>query len=348
MAKPEAVRKQEEAADQMLAQMMGTSGQDTSDEDAQASDTPTEGHEADHGETQPEQDAQGEHEQETPNYDGQARDHADTDADDWKAKYDELVREIGSQPYRTLQGKYNAEVPALNEQVRKLKEHNRKLQEQVDQSGQESSKPEKGAANLSDEKIQQIREDFGEDFLEAVKAVASSLVGSEVQEVKQRTEQLAEGQEQMLQDSEQDKERRFWRDFGALVPDWEAINARSDWKQWLGGMDPQTGKQRQQQLNEARSSRDPQSSAAVFEAFKADAGITPANAQKDRSQEELARQVSPGKSKGDPGNKPSKPQYTVEDFQNLQEEFRRGKWRGREDEFKAKERAIHAAITGSG
>ena len=334
--KPKPVREQDRKAEELMAGLRGDDNGDTGDDTATAPESDeAAGETGDEGvaqQDQPQADAATELE-------GQPWGDGDTaGSSDLQAEYDRL-----RQAHDTLRGKYNSEVPRLQRELREAAEERDRLREQLEQArseqpGQDSKGNDSG---ISEERLEKIRQDFGEDFLEAVKLVAKQEIGPAQEDSSSRVQEDVQRLEQRLQENDQ---QRFWRDLSALCPQWETINRRQDWLQWLGEVDRLTGQTRQQLLDSAHQSLDAARVAEIFNAFVEQVDGA-RRQQKQSRQEELQSQVAPGKSRN-PEPASSRPRYTVEDYTALQEEIRRGKWRGKEDEAKAKEREILQALHG--
>lgn len=166
--------------------------------------------------------------------------------------------------FRVMEGKYVAEVPPLRAEVEKLTkqltEKDREIQEL--KSSTQSTNP----GGLTDEQLAQFKEEFGEDlvsFIERMTAgsAKASPDTSKVSELEQKLAQIEERDRQNMEVS-------FWTALTELVPDWKELNANSEFLTFLAQYDPQTGKQRQASLDEARQALDADGVATIFNAFK--------------------------------------------------------------------------------
>jgi len=338
--KPKPVREQDRKAEELMAGLRGDDNGDTGDDTATAPESDeAAGETGDEGvaqQDQPQADAATEPE-------GQPQGEGDTARNDLEKSQQLADEGLYRQAWLTLQGKYNSEVPRLQRDLREVTEERDRLREQLEQARNEKASQERKGddSGISDERLERIRQDFGEDFLEAVKLVAKQEIGPAQEDSSSRVQEDVQRLEQRLQENDQ---QRFWRDLSALCPQWETINRRQDWLQWLGEVDRLTGQTRQQLLDSAHQSLDAARVAEVFNAFVEQVDGARRQQQQSR-QEELQSQVAPGKSRN-PEPASSRPRYTVEDYTALQEEIRRGKWRGKEDEAKAKEREILQALHG--
>jgi len=167
--------------------------------------------------------------------------------------------------FNVINGKYAAEVPALRDEVKNLKQtletKDREITELKNASTQ-SSNP----GGLTDEQMAQFKEEFGEDFVSFVQRMTAASASkpdnsAEVNELKRRVESFEHREQQKTEAS-------FWTALDELVPDWKTLNADPKLHAFLSEYDPQTGKQRQQTLSDAQQALDADGVAAVFNAFK--------------------------------------------------------------------------------
>ena len=172
------------------------------------------------------------------------------------------------QKYRTLLGKYNAEVPRLHQQVRQI-------QAQVDALAAENEQLKADAAKAPVQPAPKpidfdaLGSEFPEELVDPLRSMYSQLeTVSQVNE--QLRAQLAQVQGnvgQMAEDTQQERQRKFLIRLAELVPDYEAINQRDDWRMWLAGFREPDGRQWQQLLDHAARMGDAEGVAEIFNAF---------------------------------------------------------------------------------
>jgi hypothetical protein len=132
---------------------------------------------------------------------------------------------------------------------------------------------------------------------------------------------------------------------------WRALNEDDSFVEWLQYPEKLSGRQRHQLLKEAFSSNDAGRVAAIFESYARDAGLTKPAAQANGAgspppQNGLERFAAPGPARSAPAaaSATAEPQYfTSGDISRFYTDLRTGKWKGREKEAEAYERAIIAA-----
>ena len=136
-----------------------------------------------------------------------------------------------------LKGKYSAEVPRMAAEIRELKEMLAKAQV----SAQPVTRPSK----LSQEEI----DEYGSGFIDVMKKAAAEVVPDDVGELRQQVDQLRN-------DSAQLAEERFFRQLTEQAPQWKQLNENPEFLTWLSGIDPLSGRVRQEIFDEARARRD--------------------------------------------------------------------------------------------
>ena len=175
------------------------------------------------------------------------------DASYWRHRFD------------VLQGKYNAEVPALRKEIATITEQLASADKQ--KSGTAVEQAHSAVSDLTADEI----EEYGPDlvkFIQRVATGASKGSGGDLSEIKGELDQMRE-------EKRQDAEARFWSDLEAQVPTFREINADQEFHQWLAQADRLSGQTRQQLLVDAQHAFDPYRVAAVFKSFSAEAKKTP-------------------------------------------------------------------------
>lgn len=242
--------------------------------------------------------------------------------------------------YKTLQGRYNHDVPNLQNKVKELEyqlsEAVRKMQEVV-------AKPEPKAESKPAADPQDV-EAFGQDLVEMVQRVAERMFGNAARNLQeqavrfeQRLAQLEDALKGTTQTVAVTAEQAFFDRLTKLVPNWEEVNANEAFLAWLGEVDPVYGQPRQAALDAAQRSMNAERAANVFKAFMATIPQQPKSSP-------VEKQVSPkaaASTAPTPTEKPTLSQKQVSDFYN---DVARGKYRGREQEMQRIEAMINAAM----
>jgi len=166
--------------------------------------------------------------------------------------------------FRVLEGKYNAEVPALQREVNDLKTQVKDRDRKIEELESSGSSQGSNATNtgLSDEEIRHFEQEFGEDLVGFVRKLTASSngSGSKVEELERKVSQFE--QKERLQ-----TETSFWAALKELVPNYMTVNQDPAFHQFLAQFDPQTGKQRQQSLIDAQQALDADKVAELFNAY---------------------------------------------------------------------------------
>jgi len=180
--------------------------------------------------------------------------------------------------YKTLHGKYNAEVPRLHAAIKDRDARLNSLTEEV-----EALKAQMKAPKESLIKPEEVSE-YGEPLVDLMRRAAREEVAAkeiEIAELKRKLDQVQVA-------TAETREVGFYEKLAAAVPDWMAINDDPAFHDWLGEFDELAGTQRQSLLSAAEEKRDADRVARFFNAFK--------KVQQDKSAEadaSLASQVTP-------------------------------------------------------
>lgn len=207
------------------------------------------------------------------------------------------------QKYKVLQGKYNAEVPRLNGQLRSLKEDLNAALQRI----QQLEKPKKEAAPevqqtteslISEEEI----EDYGSDFMDLVGRKAQEIANRTVADLKQEISELNEQLNGVRTTVRQTDHERFMSQLDQKVENWRTINEDARFLNWLDEPDVYAGTERGRLLREAYQKGDVERVAAFFNGFlKENAAVSddaPSRPQGDTSKVSMDSLVAPGKQRG--------------------------------------------------
>ena len=183
--------------------------------------------------------------------------------DEWKQKY------------QVLMGKYNAEVPRLAEAVRQANDTIARLSAQIgsqqQQKEQEQQQVIDPGAIFSQEELQAYEEEgLDTDTLKALIKINQKLSAKKPDDaLSSRLQNIEQTQRATVED-------QFWSKLDAAVPDWRSINGdpdnntpgQNEWAEWLQGVDPLTGYQRNQILRYHQGRLDSAAVARMFAEYK--------------------------------------------------------------------------------
>lgn len=294
---PRAVQKHQQDVEDLERQLQAPGQTDDGSQDGQtgeadSTDTSTQNRESEVPREEPsgQQTAESREQQVTDSSD------SDNDADESKWEH----------KYRRLQGKYDAEVPRLHDEIRNLKTLVQQMQQQQTQTQaqQEQGNSQQGQ---SDQSTSQTREKlvtdtdveaFGDDLIDLQRRVAKE-VAAEFQE---QIGSLRQENEQLRQQVNKAQGTSFEARLHQSVPDFQQINSDQRWINWLDEFDPMIQGTRRSMAEAAYQRGDVDAVKAYVDLFRKtieqeDAKpAKPQSAVKPDRQEELQRQVQPTKS----------------------------------------------------
>lgn len=247
--------------------------------------------------------------------------------------------------FSVLQGKYNAEVPVLQQQMAELREHINTISASPVQPS-----PAPAAEGISSEEL----DDYGQNFFDVVGRHAVRLLSPIIdRKISEALAGVTNRVTEVATTVEQSATERFFSDLAARVPNWGVLNQEQGWLVWLDEPDPFTGQPRQVLLNDARNKLDAKRAAALFTAYvqsktpqaAGPGAVLPGAAG---GQPRLGDFAEPGTVRvGAQGSGPAMPStgriWTPATVERLYADKRRGVYAGRENEFRQLEQDIQRA-----
>lgn len=219
----------------------------------------------------------------------------DPEPDKWEARY------------RTLQSKYDAEVPRLSQQNAQLGDQLSAIQQQmVDLTEKLNRQPETPEATDTPLISEKDESEFGADLIDMTRRVSREELGKisgQLNQLASDVSALKTQLETVGSQAHQTTAQIFDGRLLALVPDWETVNTEPEWIKWLEQVDPLSGTTRQQQLNFAHAQLNADRVAAFFTAYKDTLAPPPPPADDPTPpplpspEADLSRQVTPGNSR---------------------------------------------------
>lgn len=191
----------------------------------------------------------------------------------------------------TVQGKLEAEMPRLYQQLR---EKDQKLQETLERLAEREAAPAKSEEALVTEKDMDT---FGGDLIDLMGRKATEIVRREIaaalaefrKEFGVVREQVGQVTERVVE-SEMD---RFWAGVMNLVPDWPVIDADPRWISWLDTAPPFAEETYRALAGKAIARGKPDKIAKLVETWKKETGAPPVEPPRTSKQHELSSQVAP-------------------------------------------------------
>jgi len=260
-----------------------------------------------------------------------------------------------TEAFKTLQSKYNAEVPRFAKELRDSKADNERLLQMLMAQQQSAVQPDPvptqepsttapavttGDLFTADERE---RFDVDADWLDLLES-----------KIRQAADEASRAQIQPVQERVQaDAQRVFRSQLETAVPDFSQIDVDSDFTAWLAEPVPYAGVTRHQLLNDAAARQDAPRAAQFFLDFKASRAAAP-NATVEPTvaapaappvspspvPAALRSQVAPPKTPaGTPSSGPAGKRWTATQYEKLVQSFHRGEL-GRGPEARAKYEAL--------
>jgi hypothetical protein len=227
--------------------------------------------------------------------------------------------------YKSLRGKYDAEVPRLAAGNRELTARLQSIEKEM-----EAVKAAKATPKESLVKPEEIQE-FGEPLVDLIRRAAreeASAKDAEIQALQSKLERFEAS-------STKTQEIDFYERLRTSVPDWEDLNRNEGFLKWLSEYDELTGFQRQDSLDDAVRNNDAMRAARFFNKWKEMSVKQAATASKS-----MESQVVPSTSTVSTPP-PGKKIWTRGEIQTFYEKARRGEISDKD--MVAIEADIHAA-----
>jgi hypothetical protein len=271
----------------------------------------------------------------------QERVESSADADKWRHKYD------------VLRGKWDKEIPRMNDEIRYLREELAKSRESVGvlmgrvnemQAGQrQAQEPQPSRQAQEPDTVRKFRDEYQdiagpidqmiESKLSVLKAQNPDNDETTARRVNMTAAQVAELNRKL-----------FIRDMNELCPEWQKINTDPKFIQWLTNIDPLTGQPYQSMLTQASNANDAVRVSNFFNAWKAETGAQGVTQQTQPRQKPLESKVEPSRRGGGPATeRGGKKTYTRQEIQQFYRDVQRGAYRGRDEDFMRIDRDIVAA-----
>lgn len=162
------------------------------------------------------------------------------------------------QRYRSLTGKYNAEVPRLAAANRELTAKLQSIEQEI-----ESLRAAKQTPRESLVKKEEV-EEFGEPLVDLIRRAAREEMSEKDSVIDSLKAKLDRFEASNVRTIEVD----FYERLASSVPDWEEMNKDRGFLDWLAEYDELTGKQRQDALDDAVSMKDASRAARFFNKWK--------------------------------------------------------------------------------
>lgn len=197
--------------------------------------------------------------------------------------------ETYKQKYKTLMGKYDAEVPRLHQQVKEMTEVTKQLQEELKALKVEPTKSKEKVSLVTDAD----RAEFGEELLDVQRRVAQEVSQEYEGRLEQQDAVIKNLQEELAKTGSQVGEVGFSQRLNQAVPDFPQIDNDERWVAWLNEHDPMLRGPRRVQAQQAFDAGDVEAIAHYVSMWK-ETLAAPTEAKPN--QVELEKQVAPNRS----------------------------------------------------
>lgn len=255
------------------------------------------------------------------------------------------------QRYLSLQGQYNSQVPALQQQVQTLTESVAQLTQQLKtkEAPAPASEPEAELVTKKDVDA------FGEDLVDLARRIAKEEFGKRESKYLKQIEalqgQLAEAKGQVgevVESTAKSANERFFEALDARIPGWDTVQGTAECQEWLGTRIPGTTATWDMALKDAATRRDVKTVLEVFEVFfekhpALNPNKPPAPAP-SAAKQELQRQVAPSKSSASTPTANTKRTYTGAEYQTESMRLLRLMQKGQAEEAGRLEAELNAAL----
>jgi hypothetical protein len=247
------------------------------------------------------------------------------------------------QKYFVLKGKYDAEVPRLQAELKELKDSVAELKAV---KPKETPAPDKTEDDLlSDPSIKYLHDEYPEVYKAVLAIEKKKVVKSDDKSGTELSERIAKIEKSQTRTIEE----RFGDDLNRLAPDWEKINEDPKFLEWLKEEDQFTGYTRFQLATSAQNDMNGPRVAAFYNAFKKD--IYPEVKNDDpnngESKKDMSKFVAPNASKSGSNREPNKESepITREYINKFYSDAAKGVYEGRKEAYDKIEALITKALS---
>ena len=203
----------------------------------------------------------------------------------------DVAEETFEHKYKTLLGKYDAEVPRLHQQVRDLNAKLQELEKAQQKPESEPTKPKEKVSYVTDAD----RAEFGEELIDVQRRVAREVAEEYQEQLAAQAKVIEELRSQIANTGSQIGQMTFAQKLAQLVPDFDKVDTDERWVAWLNEHDPMLRAPRRTQAKAAFDAGDAEAVAHYVNLWKASVADTQ-EPVKAKRQAELEKQVAPNRS----------------------------------------------------
>lgn len=206
---------------------------------------------------------------------------------------------------KVAEGRLSKEMPRMAQTIREMKDQVADLQQKLRDAESKAAAP--ADAGVKPEEVEQ----YGKEFIDMVQRVARNATPGVDPNLQAQVKEVTEQQRRVAR-------QQFFDQLGRESPQWESLNTDEGFLAYLGGLDPYTGRPRQELFDDAYEKLDAWRIANFFNSYNESRRVEP-----ESPKPSLADQVVPSANKA---NKPppSKKMWTTSDIARFYDELRRG------------------------
>lgn len=218
---------------------------------------------------------------------------AEQGGDEWKKRFE------------TLQGKYNAEVPRLHQQLQQAQEFARQLAQELAEIKQTQEQLKESQVSeeslVSQDDIDAISEAYGDDIIEFVdkmindrlRKVGVTKLKEQVDKVMEAYNQLSSNVSTVGETQQQVAAQQIVQQLRARIPEFDQVNNDPAFAEWLQAEDPVSGLSRLVIVQDAFSKLDVDRLERLFRLFMDESGFARRQQEQVSRQTAVAQQVTP-------------------------------------------------------
>lgn len=254
------------------------------------------------------------------------------------------------QRYLSLQGQYNSQVPALQQQVQTLTESVSRLTDQLKAKEVAPPAPETAPELVTKKDV----DAFGEDLVDLARRIATEEFGKRERKYIERIDvlqgQLSEAKGkvgEVVESTAKSARERFFETLDSKLPGWDKIQATEQCQEWLGTRIPGTPATWDSALKDAAGRGDVKAVLEVFEVFfdrHPDMNPSKPQAAPSTAKQELQRQVAPTKSSATAQAPQGRRTYTGAEYTAESNKLLRFMQQGKVDEVTRLQAELDAAL----
>jgi hypothetical protein len=238
------------------------------------------------------------------------------------------------QKYRTIAGKYDAEVPRLHAQLKELSGQVQYLQQALETTKQPKEEPKRESLVTDAD-----REAFGDDLIEVARKVSMEVASQYDAKLQAAYAKIDALERNVQQTGSQVGEMTFEQQLHRAVPDFDAVNTDPRWIAWLDEVLPDVGVPRRVFAERAYNEGNVMDVKRFVDVFRN--VVTPK--QPDSRKVELERQTAPSRNNAATVNPQQGKTYSQSQWGKLYDQVAMMNAKGKYDEAQKLEAELNAA-----